>query len=67
MNKYEIGFDMFKNKILFVFERCEDNDNKISTSKDLFFYRLIYLLSLHDLLNLLLKMNRIKITSIYTL
>ena len=37
MNKYEIIFDIFKNKILFVFERCEYNDNKISISKNLSF------------------------------
>ena len=37
MNKYEIVFNMFKDKMLFVFKRCEHNDNKISTSKNLSF------------------------------
>ena len=37
MNKYEVVFDMFRNKILFLFKRCDYNDNKISTSKDLSF------------------------------
>ena len=37
MNKHEVIFDMFKNKILFLFERCDHDDNKISTSKDLSF------------------------------
>ena len=37
MNKYKVVFDMFKNKILFLFERCDYNDNKISTLKDLSF------------------------------
>ena len=30
-------FDMLKNKILFVFKRCEHNNNKILISKDLSF------------------------------
>ena len=37
MNKYEIVLDMFKNKILFLFKRCDYNNNKILTSKDLSF------------------------------
>ena len=37
MNKYKIIFDIFKNKILFVFKRCEYNNNKILTSKNLLF------------------------------
>ena len=37
MNKYEIVFNMFKDKMLFVFKRCEYNNNKISTSKNLSF------------------------------
>ena len=41
MNKYEIVFDMFKNKMLFVFKRCEYNDNKISISKDFSFLSII--------------------------
>ena len=41
MNKYEIIFDIFKNKILFVFKRCEYNNNKISISKNLSFLSII--------------------------
>ena len=37
MNKHEIVFDILKNKMLFIFERCEYNDNKISTFEDLSF------------------------------
>ena len=37
MNKYEIIFDMFKDKILFFSERYDHNDNKILTSKNLSF------------------------------
>ena len=37
MNKYEVILDMFKNKILFFSKRCDHNDNKILTSKDLSF------------------------------
>ena len=37
MNKYKVILDMFKDKILFFFERCDYNDNKISASKDLSF------------------------------
>ena len=37
MNKYEVVLDMLKNKILFLFERCDYNNNKISISKDLLF------------------------------
>ena len=37
MNKYEIIFDMRKNKMLFVFERYKYNDNKVSTSENLSF------------------------------
>ena len=37
MNKYEVVFDMLKNKILFLFKRCDHNNNKILTSKDLSF------------------------------
>ena len=64
MNKYEIVLDMFKNKILFFFKRCDYNDNKILISKDLFFCRLLHLLSLHGFLNLLLKIIRTRISSI---
>ena len=37
MNKYEVIFDMRKNKMLFVFKRCEYDDNKVSTLKNLSF------------------------------
>ena len=37
MNKYEVVLDMFKNKILFFFKRCDHNNNKILTLKDLSF------------------------------
>ena len=41
MNKYKIVFDIFKDKMLFVFERCEYNDNKILISKNLSFLLII--------------------------
>ena len=41
MNKHKIIFNMFKNKILFIFKRCEYNDNKISISKNLSFLLII--------------------------
>ena len=41
MNKHEIIFDMFKDKILFVFKRCEYDDNKVSTAEDLLFLSII--------------------------
>ena len=37
MNKYKVVLDMFKNKILFLFKRCDYNNNKILTSKDFSF------------------------------
>ena len=37
MNKYEVIFDMFKNKILFIFKRYEYDNNKISILKNLSF------------------------------
>ena len=37
MNKYEIVFDMRKNKILFISRRYKYNNNKVSTSEDLSF------------------------------
>ena len=37
MNKYEVVLNMFKDKMLFIFKRCEHNDNKVSTSKNLLF------------------------------
>ena len=37
MNKHEIVFDILKNKMLFVSERCKHDDNKTSTFKNLSF------------------------------
>ena len=37
MNKYEVIFDMRKDKMLFIFERCKYDDNKILISEDLLF------------------------------
>ena len=37
MNKHKVIFDIFKNKILFLFERCDHNNNKILISKDFSF------------------------------
>ena len=37
MNKYEIILDILKNKMLFIFKRCEYNDNKASIFKNLSF------------------------------
>ena len=44
MNKYEVIFDMRKNKILFISKRCEYNDNKVLTSEDLSFLSIISLI-----------------------
>ena len=41
MNKYEIVFDMLKDKMLFISKRCEYDDNKISISKNLSFLSII--------------------------
>ena len=41
MNKYKLIFDIRKNKILFVFEHCKHDDNKISTSENLSFLSII--------------------------
>ena len=41
MNKHEIVLDMFKDKMLFVSERYEYNDNKVSTPKNLSFLSII--------------------------
>ena len=37
MNKYEVVFDMLKNKMLFIFKRCEYDNNKTSALKNLSF------------------------------
>ena len=37
MNKYKVVFDMFRDKILFLFKRYDHNNNKILISKDLSF------------------------------
>ena len=65
MNKYEVILDIFKDKILFLFKRYNHDNNKLSTLKNLSFCRLFHLLLLHDLLNLLLKMIRTRIISIW--
>ena len=44
MNKYEIVFNMIKDKILFIFKRCEYNNNKILISKNLSFLSIISLI-----------------------
>ena len=41
MNKYEVILDMRKNKILFVFKRCEYDDNKVLTIENLSFLSII--------------------------
>ena len=41
MNKYKIIFNMFKNKILFIFKRGEHNNNKISIMKNFSFLSII--------------------------
>ena len=41
MNKYKIVFNMLKNKMLFIFKRCEHNNNKISILKNLSFLSII--------------------------
>ena len=37
MNKHKIVFDILKDKMLFVFERCEYDDNKTLASENLSF------------------------------
>ena len=41
MNKYEVVFNMLKDKMLFVFKRYEYDDNKILISKNLSFLSII--------------------------
>ena len=41
MNKHKVILNIFKNKILFIFERYKYNNNKISTSKDFSFLSII--------------------------
>ena len=41
MNKYKIVFDIFKDKVLFVFKQYEYNNNKVSTSKFFLFLLII--------------------------
>ena len=41
INKYEVIFDMKKNKILFVFKRYKYDDNKVLTIEDLSFLSII--------------------------
>ena len=44
MNKYKVVLDMLKNKILFLFKRYNHNDNKISTTKDLSFLSISFII-----------------------
>ena len=37
MNKHKIVLDILKNKILFIFKRCEHNDNKTLIFENLSF------------------------------
>ena len=41
MNKYKVVFDILKDKILFIFKRCEYDNNKILISKNLSFLLII--------------------------
>ena len=41
MNKYEVVFDMRKDKMLFVFKRYKHDDNKVLTSENLSFLSII--------------------------
>ena len=55
MNKYKVILDMFKNKILFFFKRCDHNNNKILTSKDLSFLSNISFIVITRLFKLIVK------------
>ena len=55
MNKYEVIFDMRKDKMLFVFKRYKYNDNKISTSKNLSFLSIISFIIIIRLLKSIVK------------
>ena len=41
MNKHKVVFDIFENKILSFLKRCNYDDNKILTSKNLSFLSII--------------------------
>ena len=41
MNKYEVIFDMRKDKILFIFKRYKHNNNKVLISENLSFLSII--------------------------
>ena len=41
MNKHKVIFNIFKNKILFIFKRYKYNNNKISITKNLSFLSII--------------------------
>ena len=55
MNKYEVIFDMRKNKMLFIFKRCEHDDNKILISKNLSFLSIISFIIITRSLKLIVK------------
>ena len=55
MNKYEVVLDMFKNKILFFSERCNHDNNKILTSKDLSFLSIILFIIITRLFKLIVE------------
>ena len=55
MNKYEVIFNMLKNKILFVFKRCEYNNNKILIAKDLSFLSITLFIIITRSLKLIVK------------
>ena len=57
MNKYEVIFDIFKNKILFLFKRYDHNNNKILTSKDLSFLSTISFIIITRSLKLIIENN----------